>query len=180
MYQNFIMEKEELAFSSLQLTYSVIYLLGIYYFFSNDTYLFAVSHNPIILIVVIGLIVYMIKSLRMGFFILTRKPAVILTNEKVVITATNDTIKWADVADIYMTYRVLGFGDSVRLHYITIKLHDSEAYLRSIKNPIIRKYRWITRNWKPSPVEIKLSLVRGDEDDNYRSVLRFYQNNRGF
>ena len=122
----------------------------------------------------------MIKSLRIGYFILTRRPAVVLTNESVVITDSGDEIKWIDIADVYMTHR--GYKDigSIQAYYVTIKLRDPEVYLKAIKNPIIRKCRWITRKWKPSPFEIKLSLVRGDEDDNYRSVLRFYQNNRGF
>jgi len=174
------MEREELPFSPLQLTYCLFYLLAAYYIFSSDHYWDMMMHNPIVLLFVACFVIYMIKSLRIGYFILTRRPAVVLTNESVVITDSGDEIKWIDIADVYMTHR--GYKDigSIQAYYVTIKLRDPEVYLKAIKNPIIRKCRWITRKWKPSPFEIKLSLVRGDEDDNYRSVLRFYQNNRGF
>jgi hypothetical protein len=174
------MEKEELSFSPLQLTYCFFYLLAAYYLFSSDHYLFIMIHNPIALLFAGGFTIYMLRSLRIGYFILTRRPAVVLTNESVVITDSGDEIKWIDVADVYLTHR--GYKDvgSIQAYYVTIKLRDPEFYLKAIKSPFIRKCRWLTRKWKPSPVEIKLPLVRGDEDDNYRSVLRFYQNNRGF
>ena len=65
--------------------------------------------------------------------------------------------------------------------YIIIRVRDPEKYIKSIKNPFTRYYRWHTRGlWNLSPFEISLFLVRGDDDEIYHTVLKYYQNNRGF
>jgi hypothetical protein len=138
----------------------------------------AIAYNPILFIVVMLFSAHVIKNLRIGYFTLIHKPAVILTDESITITAKNDTIKWTDVKDVYMTYRSIGVLNSMRFQYITIRVREPEKYLKAIKNPIIRGSRWLTRNWRPSPFEVNLFLVRGDEDENYRLVLKYYQNNR--
>ncbi|MBV8389083.1 MAG: hypothetical protein JO080_04715 [Mucilaginibacter sp.] len=124
------MEREELPFIPLQLTYCFFYLLAAYYLFSSDDYLFIIIHNPIALIFAVGFSIYMARSLRIGYFILIQRLAVVLTNESVVITASSDIIRWLDVADVYMTHK--GYKDvgSIRAYYVTIKLRDPEAYLK--------------------------------------------------
>jgi len=130
--------------------------------------------------VVLFFLGFVIKNLRIGYFTLIHKPAVILTDESITITAKNDTIKWTDVKDVYMTAGSTGVINAIKFYYITIRVREPEKYLKDISNPLIRKYRWLTRNWRPSPFEINLFLVRGDEDEIYHTVLRYYQNNRGF
>lgn len=156
-----------------------MYLLAAYYFFSEYS-LLVIAHSPILLIVTLVFLFFVIKNLRIGYFTLINRPAIILTDESITITAKNDIIKWTDVKDVYMTYRSIGVLNSLRFHYITIRVREPERYLKAISNPLIRNSRWLTRNWRPSPFEVNLFLVRGDEEENYRLVLKYYQNNRVF
>jgi len=65
--------------------------------------------------------------------------------------------------------------------YIIISVREPEKYLKAVKNPLIRYYRWYTRNfWSYSPFEVNLFLVKGDDDEIYQLVLKYYQNFRGF
>lgn len=122
----------------------------------------------------------MIKNLRIGLFTLRGKPAIILTNEGIVITAKNDTIKWTDVGNVYMTSSSIGVINLVKFRFITIKVREPENYLKMIKNPFIRNYRWLTRNWRTSSFEVSLFLVRGDDDEIFSAIFKYYKNNRGF
>ena len=174
------MEREEFVFSRLQPILSVLYLLTAFYFFSNKNTLFLLAHNWLAICFVILGLIYMVKNLRVSYLLLRKKPALILTNEKIVVTAKGDNIFWIDVKDVYMTSRSFGMVNPVKFTYVTICVREPEKYLKSIKNPFVRNYRWYTRNWKVSPFEISLFFVGGDDDEIYHEVLRYYQNNRGF
>lgn len=174
------MEKEEFKFSLLQPVLSVMFLISAFYFFSNEYDLYIITHNPLAFIIILLCLTYMIKNLRIGLFTLMGKPAVILTNESITVTAKNDTIKWTDVGNVYMTSSSVGMINLVEFHFVTIKVREPESQLKMIKNPFIRNYRWLTRNWRQSPFEVSLFFVRGDDDEIYHTILRYYQNNRGF
>jgi hypothetical protein len=174
------MEKEEFQFSLLQPAYSVMFLIAAACFFTDKYNLYLIAYNPLALIIVLLYLIYMIKNLRIGYFTLIHKPAVILTDESITITAKNDVIKWTDVGNVYMSSNSVGAINPVKFRFVTIKVREPENYLKMIKNPFIRNYRWLTRNWRNSSFEVSLFLVRGDDDEIYRAILRYYQNNRGF
>jgi hypothetical protein len=128
-------------------------------------------------------LIFIIKNQRITYLMLTRIPAIILTDKEITIAQMNSSLPWKDVIDVFMASTAR--KDSVvskayEIRYIIIKVRDPDKHIKKIKNPIIRYYRWYTRSWIPSPFEINLSLVKGDEDEIYHTVLRYYQNNRGF
>jgi hypothetical protein len=172
--------KEEFKFSLIQPILSVCFLIAAAYYFSDPYNLYMLTHNPIVLIIILLCLLYVVKNLRIGWLTLMGSPAVILTNESITITAKNDTIKWTDVIDVYMTSSSVGVVNLVKFRFVTIKVRNPEAQLKMIKNPFIRNYRWLTRNWRQSPFDVNLFLVKGDDDEIYNSILRYYQNNRGF
>jgi hypothetical protein len=174
------MEKEEFKFSLLQPALSVMFLIAAGYFFSDKYNLYLITHNPLVFIIILLCFIYMIKNLRIGLFTLMGKPAIVLTNESIVITAKNDTIKWTDVGNVYMTYSSIGVINLVKFRFVTIKVREPENYLKMVKNPFIRKYRWLTRNWRTSSFEVSLFLIKGDDDEIYNTILKYYKNNRGF
>ena len=174
------MEKEEFKFSLVQPVLSVCFLIAATYYFSDPYNLYMITHNPLMLIIILLCLAYMIKNLRIGLLTVMSKPAIILTDESITITANNDTIKWLDVGNVYMTSTSAGTINPVKFRFVTIKVREPEAQLKMVKNPLIRNYRWLTRNWRQSPFEVSLFLVRGDDDEIYHTILRYYQNNRGF
>ena len=110
---------------------------------------------------------------------LLQKPAIILTNESITITERRYTIKWTDMKNVYLV-RTPSMREP-RIYYVILRVREPEKYIRSIKNPFTRYYRWYTRNlWNQSPFEVNLFLVRGDDDEIFRTILKYYQNNRGF
>ena len=174
------MEKEEFKFSLVQPVLSVCFLIAAAYYFSDPYNLFMITHNLIALIIILLCLGYMFKNLRIGVLTLMGKPAIILTKESITITANNDTIKWLDVGNVYMTSTSAGTINPVKFRFVTIKVREPEMQLKMVKNPFIRNYRWLTRNWRQSPFEVSLFLVKGDDDEIYHTILRYYQNNRGF
>jgi hypothetical protein len=111
------------------------------------------------------------------------RPALVLTEESITIIERGYTIYWKDMIDVYMAHTgsPLDGVRSVTMDYIIIKVREPEKYLKEIKNPFTRFYRWNTRKlWSDSPFEINLFLIRGDDDDIYQLVLKYYQNLRGF
>lgn len=173
------MEKEEFLFSPLQ---PILFLLAspaFYYWFSNPTNVYITIHSLIVFLIIAGLIILALRQLRITLLMLTLRPALILTDESITITESFDKIYWKDVSDVYMASN----GGEVRSPtswYVIIKVREPEIYLKAIKNPLIRNYRWYTRNWRPSPFEVNLFLVKGDDDEIYHTILKYYQNNRGF
>jgi len=114
------------------------------------------------------------RQLRITFLMLIRKPALILTDKGVTITERNYTIYWEDIMDVYKA-----FGRGSPRNYVIIRVREPEKYIRAIKNPFTRYWRWYTRNlFNLSPFEVNLFLVRGDDDEIYHTVLKYYQHNR--
>jgi hypothetical protein len=172
------MEDERFEFSPLRpillLLYVPCYLLYL------SEFVDAIS-NPlawIFLIPGIFATVAIFKSLRLTGLMLLIRPAVILTEESIYVAEKNDTIKWTDVMDVYMASNRGWTGFAT--YYIIIRVREEDKYLNRVKNPLLRTYRKWTRNWGPSPFDINLGWVRGDEDELLHIVLRYFQNNRGF
>lgn len=173
------MEKEEFAFSPLQPILFVMASPAFYYWFSNEIDVYLTTHSVIVFLIVAGLTFLALRQLRLTLLMLLLRPAVILTDEFNSITESFDKIYWKDVSDVYMASSGGGAMRAPVTSYVIIKVRQPEAHLRAIKNPVSRNYRWYTRNWRPSPFEVNLFLVKGDDDEIYHTILRFYQNNRG-
>jgi hypothetical protein len=124
------MERIEFRFSLLQPTLSLCFLIAAAKYFSDSYNLSMIAHNPIGLIFVL---LYIIKNLRIGLFTLMGKPGVILTDESITITANNDTIKWLDVGNVYMTSNSLGVINAVKFRFVTIKVRNLKFSLRKLK-----------------------------------------------
>ena len=174
------MEKEEFKFSLIQPVLSACFLIAAAFYFSNPYNLYILTHNPLMLVIILFCLLYMVKNLRIGWLTLMGKPAVVLTEESITITAKDDTIKWTEVGNVYMTSSSVGMVNLVKFNFVTIKVREPETQLKLVKNPLIRNYRWLTRNWRQSPFDVNLFLVKGDDDEIYHTILRYYQNNRGF
>lgn len=108
------------------------------------------------------------------------RPAVVLTDDAITITERNYTIYWKDVIDVYMADSGEPAVRAPRINYIIIRVREPDKYIKAIKNPFTRYYRWYTRNWSLSPFQVNLFFVRGDDDEIYHLVLKYFQNNRGF
>lgn len=174
------MEQEKFQFSPLKPILLIMVLSGIYFFFSDQTNIFVLTHSLLAVILALPFVVIFWKYLRITFLMLTLRPAIILTDEAIIITERSYTIYWKDVMDVYMAFNGGQAMKSPRTYYIIIRVRDPEKYIKAIKNPFNRYFRWYTRNWSLSPFDINLSFVRGDEDEILHTVLKYYQNNRGF
>jgi len=179
------MEQERFEFSPMKPILLVILVPAVYTVFSRyvtsyTKYKEWFNANDWVHIAILMLVVlYLVKPLRITILMLMMRPAVVLTNECIRITYTGYTIYWTDVKDVYLGSSGSGTRGPVS-YYVIIKVRDPEKYLAKIRNPLNRWYQRITRKLRPSPFEIELSLVRGDEDEILRTVLKYYQNNRGF
>jgi hypothetical protein len=174
------MEKEEFGFSVLQPSLLLIASPAAYYIYTSESYWFFLTHTwlGLFLLLVMSLILW--KNLRITFLMLLRKPALVLTSESIKITESNYIIAWEDVLDVYLagsgsSTRFGGDSGSSRTYYIILKVKDPEKYVKTIKNPFTRYYRWYTRNWRVSLFEVNLFLVKGDSDEIYKEVLKYYQ-----
>ncbi len=175
--------REELEFSPLQPILFVIGSPAIYYIFSNKINLVVLFHSwvGLIFLFLFGLFVW--KYLRITVLMLLQRSAVILTEEVITITERNYTIYWKDMIDVYLVNDGSPGGGTTapKSRYITIVVREPEKYIKTIKNPFTRYYRWYTRNWwSYSPFEVSLMLVRGDDDEIYQLVLKYFQHFRGF
>jgi len=175
------MEQEEFGFSVLQPSLFVMSSPAIYYIFIQDEHWFVILHNWLLMIITIPALLFIWRQLRITVLMLLQKPAVILTEEAVIITESNYTIYWTDVMDVYLSNDGSPAGGitAPKTRYIIIRVSEPEKYIKAIKNPFTKYYRWYTRRlWNLSPFEINLFLVRGDDDEIYHQVLKYYQNNR--
>lgn len=175
------MEQEEFGFSVLQPILFTMSTPALYYLFLEEKWFFILTHNVLIMIFSMPFVLYIWKQLRITVLMLLQKPAVVLTEEAVIITERNYTIYWEDVMDVYLSNdgSPAGGVTAPKNRYIIIRVREPEKYIKSIKNPFTRYYRWYTRRlWNLSPFEINLFLVRGDDDEIYHQVLKYFQNNR--
>lgn len=180
------MEKEELQFSPSRPILFVISSPAIYYIFSS-----ILSHistvtligNIFEIVFAIILLIIVWRELRITYLMLLQKPAIVLTNESITIVERRYTIKWTDMKDVYLANDGSPGGGTVapKNRYVILRVREPEKYILSLKNPFTRYYRWCTRGfWSLSPFEVSLFLVRGDDDEIYHTILKYYQNNRGF
>ena len=174
-------EKETFAFSPMKPILLVIAGPAVYVVFSRYISSYIQYNDWVNIMVLLGLVLYLLGPLRITVLMLMMRPAVVLTDKYIKITDTGYTIYWTDVKDVYMADSGEAAVRSPQNYYVVISVREPEKYLKAIKNPVTRWYRWITRNWRETGAfEVDLSLVRGDEDEIYHRVLRYYQNNRGF
>ena len=175
--------QERFEFSPLKPILLVVFVPTIYFWFTRRLSFGAFVFNPYVQIITYILIYFLWKYVRVTFLMLRLKPAVVLTDKSIVITEAGYTINWKDVKDVFMSSSG-GAGapyTPLRSYYVTIKVRDAEKYFAEIKNPFTRAFRYVTRNWRETGAfEVDLSLVRGDEDEIFRTILKYYQNNRGF
>jgi hypothetical protein len=173
---------EKFYFSPLQPSLLVIASPAFVYFFADPAWVYALMHSPLVMVLVFVYLSMAIRTLRITIFMLLRVPAVILTDETITVTAKGDTIYWTDISDVLMANDANPGGGITmpRNRYAIIKVREPEKYLKAIKNPLVRFYRWHTRNWRLSSFEVNLSLVTGDDDELFHRVLAYYQHYRGF
>jgi len=177
------LERETFAFSPLKPILLVVFVPAIYFWFTRTLTFLALLYNPLAQIITFILIYFLSKYVRVTYLMLRLKPAVVLTNEAITITEAGYTINWKDVKDVFMSSSGgSGTGlNPMRSCYVTVKVREPEKYFAQIKNPFTKWFRHATRNWRETGAfEVDLSLVRGDEDEILHTVLRYYQNNRGF
>lgn len=176
------MEPEVLKFSPLQLILFVMVCPALFAGISQQNdWVFILTHNPFVLIFSIVAAFYLWRLLRITIWTLIGRPAVILISEAITITNLNYTISWIDVMDVYEADGGKSKdGQPSGNVYVIIRVREPEKYLNAIKNPFTRWFRWYTRNWKPSPFEVNLTLVRGDNEENYHLILKYYQHNRKY
>ncbi|MBS1525371.1 MAG: hypothetical protein JST19_06970 [Bacteroidetes bacterium] len=176
-------EKETFDFSPLKPILLLVFVPAIYFWFTRNLSFLGFIYNPYVQLVTYVLIYFLWKYLHVTYLMLTLKPAVVLTNESIAIAQAGYTIEWKDVKDVFLSSSGGANMPFMRLknYYITIRVREPEKYFAQIKNPFTRAFRYLTRNWRETGAfEVDLSLVRGDEDEIYHRVLRYYQNNRGF
>jgi hypothetical protein len=175
--------REELPFSPLQPILFVISVPALYYIFLNNVNLVVLFHNWVDLAFIFVFCLFTWKYVRITVLMLLQRSAVILTDEAITITERNYTIYWKDMIDVYLVNDGSPSGGTTapKNRYITIVVREPEKYIKAIKNPFTRYYRWYTRNWwSYSPFEVSLMLVRGDDDEIYQLVLTYFQHFRGF
>ena len=177
------MEEERFEFSPLKPMLLVVFVPAIYFWFTRRLSFSAWIFNPVVPIITFILIYFLWKYLRITYLMLKLKPAVVLTDESITITAAGYIINWKDITELYLSASG-GAGTPfmpLKSYYVTIKVRDPEKYLDQAKNPFTKAFRYVTRNWRETGAfEVDLSLVRGDNDEIYNTVVRYYRKNRGF
>jgi len=177
------MEEEKFWFSPLKPILLVVFIPAVFMWFTTTFSVLAFIYNPLIQIITYILLYFLWRYIRITFLMLASRPAVVLTEESITITEAGYTINWKDVNNVFFAS---GGGLNMpfmplKTYYITIRVREPEKYFAQIKNPFTRAFRYVTRNWRETGAfEVDLSLVRGDEDEIFHTVLRYYQNNRGF
>jgi hypothetical protein len=175
---------ERFEFSPLKPILLLVFVPTIYFWFTRTLSFWGFVTNPYVQIITYILIYFLWKYMRITYLMLRLKPAIVLSNESIVITDAGYTIDWKDVKDVFMSSNGGGAGmpfNPLRSFYVTIRVRDAEKYFSQVKNPFTRAFRYVTRNWRETGAfEVDLSLVRGDEDEIYHTILKYYQNNRGF
>src|SRR5580698_8332816 len=94
--------QERFEFSPLKPILLVVFIPAIYFWFTRTLNFLALIYNPLAQIITFILVYFLWKYLRITFLMLTLKPAVVLTNESIVITYAGYTINWKDAKDVYM------------------------------------------------------------------------------
>jgi hypothetical protein len=175
------LESETFSFSAFKPILLLTCIPAIYLWLTRNITLLALVYSPLAQIMTFVIIFYLWKYLRVTFLMLTLRPAVVLTAEAVVITESGYTIYWKDVMDVYSSSGG-GVGMiGLRNHYVTIRVREPDKYFSQITNPFTRFFSYATRNWRETGAfEVDLSLVKGDPDEIYHTILKYYQNNRGF
>ena len=176
------MEEERFEFSPLRPILFVINVPLFYYWLTHGIAIAVLIHKPMFWVMTVFCILIIQKLVRITFLMLALRPALVLSNASVPITASGSTIKWTDVSNVYLSSRDGDSSIPVKSYFVTITVReaDRKAYLMQLRNPFTRWYRWATRNWRTSFFEVDLSLVRGNNEELLHTILRYYQNNRGF
>ena len=175
------MEPERFEVSPLKPSWVLLHLTGYYYFVTHFSDALAGPAGWIVLLVIIFFPIIIWKYIRLFVRLITLKPAVLLTDKSVYIAESNYTIEWVDVTDVYFATNINSYNPEMvakDTFYIIFKVSDPEKYLSEIQNPLLRAYRKLTAKLKPSPFEIKLSWVRGDEDELYQIVRSYFKYSR--
>jgi hypothetical protein len=171
------MTKEEVEFSPVQPILFLVWGPAIYYFLTIPIDWVSLTRNWFDLFLIIVFVSFVWRNVRITILMLRRVPAIVLTDETITVAQKNYTLYWKDIKSVFLATSGLSY---YRRRHIMLRVRDPEKCIKEIKNPIMRNFRWYTRNWSYSPFDINLFLVKGDDDEIYRLVLKYYQNNRGF
>lgn len=110
---------------------------------------------------------------RIGILSLFGIPAIVLDDDTIYLTAIGYNIAWKDIKDISLEVNHARFTS----YTLLVQVNDPWTYISEIKNPIMRNYRWFTRNTN-NCFGAALTNVEGDPNDVYRLIESYYNRNK--
>jgi hypothetical protein len=111
--------------------------------------------------------------IRVGILSLFGVPAIVLNDDTVTFAINGYTISWKDIT--YMNLEV--YHSRSTSYTLIIKVKDPWFYISQTKNPLLRNYRWFTRDIY-NPFCVALTNVDGNPNEVYSLLETYYHRRR--
>ena len=113
--------------------------------------------------------------IRLSVFTLAGIPAIVLTTKGIKLTQLGYDIEWNDISEI----NLIESGGKTTTYELVISVKDDWKYIGGLRNPLLRYYRWYTREgYNSTPFSVRLNLLEGDSLDIYNSVENCYHSHK--
>jgi len=113
---------------------------------------------------------------RPTVFLLFGIPAVVITRSYIALSELGYDIDWKDIEEINLDVTT---GRSTS-YTLVISVKDPWKYISTIRNPVMRYYRWYAKDYFYKPFAVSLNNLEGDSQGIYDKVENhFHQYRRG-
>lgn len=100
---------------------------------------------------------FLIKIIRNFILLIKGKPALTLTEKKLIDYQSGRTIEWIDIQDFS--------SGGQKANYISIKHYDSEKYISKFKNPVLKSVYRLNSKLFHGTFTFTISMLKGDNDN---------------
>ncbi|MBS1525372.1 MAG: hypothetical protein JST19_06975 [Bacteroidetes bacterium] len=111
--------------------------------------------------------------IRVGVLSLAGRPGIVLTNEGITLTELGYNIEWQDIDGIDLVENPGKYTS----YSLVISVKYDWKYIGAIRNPLLRYYRWYTKDYfGNTPFSINLNTLHDDSGDVYAAVENCFHN----
>jgi len=111
-----------------------------------------------------------IRIIKLFLFMISGKPALILTKDSLIDNYSKITIDWNDISGIAMR--------GGKSNYISIKLYESEKYIPKITNPLTRWTYRLNSKLFFGTFTIGVGLMKGNNWEILKTLNKFKMENK--
>jgi hypothetical protein len=112
--------------------------------------------------------------LRPTVLMLFGMPAVVITRNDITITERGYVIDWKDIDAI----NLVETAGRTTSYSLVLNVKDPWKYISTIKNPVMRYYRWYAKDYFYTPFSLSLSSVEGDSQELYDRIENYFHQYR--